>query len=175
MIKTLKSILGAFRIYKEEDPMDEIHKKMAEELYGVASMTLAESGTIYPIFYLIKGRDYMPVIIDPEGPPVDTVTYASVVNSAAQDQDCDAAIFISEQWTVIGKPSDEEMQKYIDGTKRPSEAEGRRDFLNLVYISAKGVIKSLTGEIKTSGNGIHYVEESEWMDDAHTNILTPWR
>ena len=155
--------------------MDEVHKGLAEEIYGVMSMNLAETGTIYPIFYLIKDNNCMPVIMDPEGPPIDTEAYASVVNSTAHDQDCDAAIFISEQWTVIGKPDDEEMQKYIDGTKRPSEAEGRKDFLNLVYITAEGNIKSLSGEIKTSGNGVHYVEESQWMNDAHTNILTPWR
>lgn len=174
--KVIRYLIESFGVdFSEEIPMDETHKKLAEEIYGIASMGLAESGKCHPMFFLIKDNTYMPVLVDPDGPVIDTVTYASVVNNAADDQDCDAAIFISEQWTIIGEPDDEEIQKYINGEKLPSEAEGRKDFLNLVYITAKGDAKSLSGEIKLSGNGVSYVEESSWMNDVVVNILTPWR
>lgn len=174
--KVLKYLDGLFGAdFNEEIPMDETHKRLAEEIYGFASMDLAERGSFPPMFFLIKDNKYMPVLLDPDGPEMDTETYASVVNSTADDNDCDAAVFVSEQWTITKPPDDEELQKYISGEKLPSEAEGRKDFLNLVYITAKGDIKSLSGEIKLSGNGVSYVEESNWMDDAFTNILTPWR
>jgi len=174
--KVLRYLIESFGVeLNEEIPMDETHKKLAEEIYGFASMDLAERGSFPPMFFLIKDNKFMPVMLDPDGPEMDTATYASIVNSTADDHDCDAAIFVSEQWTIIGNPDDEEIQKYIDGEKLPSEAEGRKDFLNLVYITAKGDMKSLSGEIKLSGNGVSYVEESGWMDAALTNILTPWR
>jgi hypothetical protein len=174
--KVLRYLIESFGVdFNEEKPMNEIHKKLAEEIYAIASMTLAESGSFYPIFFLIKDNLYMPVLLDHEGSPVETATYARIANIAADDQDSDAAIFVSEQWTITGNPDDEEIQKYISGEKIASKADGRKDFLNLVYITAKGDIKSLSGEIKHSANGVSYVEESNWMDNAFTNILTPWR
>jgi len=151
------------------------HKQIAKDLYNIASMQLAEHGYIHPMFFMVKDDQYIPVMMHPASDQVEMATYASIVNSAAQDEDVDAVILISEQWTVIGKIDDEEMEAYRTGKKRPSEAEGRKDFLNLVYVTARGDVTSISGEIKKSSNGIHYIDGYDWMDSATTNVITPWK
>ena len=156
-------------------PMSKSHKKIAEDLFNIASMQLAEHGHFYPTFFMVKDDKYIPVMMHPGSEEIDLATYASIVNSAAQDEDVDAVILISEQWTVIGKIGDEEMEAYKTGVKKPSEAEGREDYLNLVYISAKGDIKSISGKIQRSANGIMYIDGYDWMESAQTNVITPWK
>ena len=151
------------------------HKKIAEDLFNTASMQLAEHGHFYPTFFMVKDDKYIPVMMHPGSDEIDLATYASIVNSAAQDEDVDAVILISEQWTVIGKINDEEMKAYEEGIKKPSEAEGRSDFLNLVYISACGDVRSISGKIKKSPHGIMYIDGYDWMDSATTNVITPWK
>lgn len=175
LAKPIRFIMETLGVdFSEETQMKKSHKELAEELYNIASMTLAESGEFYPTFFLVKDDKFSPIILDPEMKGVNPQTYISIVNNQAHEIDADAAIFISRQWTPIGKVSDEDLEDFKSGRKTPTK-ENRKDFLNLVYMTPKGKANGLCGEIKVSPNGVMYVEEHEWAKEAFANILTPWR
>ena len=174
----ISKVRKSLKIYKEKEVeiiMDERHKEIVEKLYNLASMHLAENGVFHPTFFVIKDGVCMPVIMHPESDQPDVATYASIVNSAAHDEDADAVVFISEQWTIMRKVDDKDLPAFIEGTERPSEAEDREEYLNLVYITAEGDIKSISGKIQISPGGVHYIDGFDWVESAHTNVIVPWR
>ena len=154
--------------------MDEKVKTELENLYTSYCITLTESGNLPPIFFLFKDNIMFPVLLG-QNMEISFELYASLVINKAQEADCDAIAFISEQYVVQGKKNDECMQPLLNGTLRPSEHPDKKECLVLVYMDAYGKSSSLLGEIKQDLGGTRYIEKQSWTDNTTSNLLNPWK
>jgi len=185
----LKGFKGGFnlsRYGKLKDPKPEMlinknHKSLAESIFDTSCMTLNETGIMYPSFFLIKKNQFTPVILDPESlEETDIQGYASMVTNIADDQDADAMFFISEQWRVKRKLTDEEIKEFDEGKKIPSLDPDRQEILCLVYLTSKGEMRSLIGAIERGIDNTPFVRESKWsnyqgMNANNPTLFQPWR
>ena len=154
--------------------MDEKIKEMLEHLYTSSCITLTEHGNLPPIFFLFKDNVMFPVLIG-NNIEIPFERYASLVINKAQETDCDAVAFISEQYVVQGRKNDESMKPLINGTLKPSEHPDKKECLVLVYMDAYGEASSLLGEIKQDIIGTRYISNQSWADNATSNLLNPWK
>jgi hypothetical protein len=182
-----KSFFKAFKLtfnlsrhgtIEPKDTMDQGHKSLAEDIFNTSCMTLNESGLMYPIFFLVKGSQFMPVVMPPETLSEYGVNgYASVVMSAADDQNAEAIMFISEQWQVKRSMSDEELKLFEDGKKLPSLDPDSQEVLCLIYTSSKGDTRVLMGEVQRSIDNTPFVRDSKWTSDQPQTspLFEGWR
>ena len=150
--------------------MDENHKKIAEEVYQMATFILVESGRDAPLFVLIKDNESIPIIIPP-GIEIDLPYYATISLKLAKEQDADAMMVVGGMWVVSDHIDN------IDLQTRPSESDKREHYLNLVYITKDGkTLESIAGKVETDIAGMMYVKEQDWMDTIqHFSLLQPWQ
>jgi len=154
--------------------MDNEERKMAEEIFNTTSMLLAEAKDdrgIPPTYFIVKDKMMTPLIGAPD------ITHGHLAGTAvnvAHEWDADAVILICEQYMITMHKDDAEIQDYMDGTKRPSESPDAKPFLTLIYMNKIGESESFVGEIIKSLNGVRYVPDPYWIDEAVTNMITPW-
>lgn len=150
--------------------MDENHKKIAEEVYQMATFILVESGKDTPLFVLIKDNESIPIIIPP-GMEVDLASYATMSLQLAKEQDADAMMVVGGMWVVSDHIDN------IDLQTRPSESDMREHYLNLVYISKDGkILESIAGKVEKDIAGTMYVKEQDWLDTVQDfSLLQPWQ
>lgn len=161
----------------KKDIIDEGHKGLAEDIFNSACMTLAETGLMYPTFFLIRGDEFMPIVLDPKTHPhINIKQYASEVISIADDSNAEALMLVSEQWQVKRKITDEEVKKFEEGKLLPSLDPDRQEVLCLIYMSSKGKTQTLFGDIQRATDNTPFVRDSKWSDgDMSTSFFRPWR
>lgn len=159
--------------------IDDDHKDLAEKIFNSSCMTLTESGIMYPTFFLIKGDSFMPIVADPESVGKTNIQgFASEVTSLADDTDAEAMMFVSEQWYVKRKLDDDEIKKFEEGKLLPNLDPDRQEALTLIYITCKGEIQTLMGEIQRGADNTPFVRDSKWSEHdekASTSLFQPWR
>lgn len=163
---------------KLQSDMNESHKSLAESIFNSSCMTLNEIGIMYPTFFLIKQGQFMPVILSPESlEETNLQGYASMVMNVADDHNAEAMLFITEQWQVKRKLTDDEIHDFESGKFIPSLDPDRKEVLCLIYFTAEGITKSLMGEIERGADNTPFVRESKWSDHEEINdtIFQPWR
>lgn len=151
--------------------MNKENREIAEDLFNTTSIILAERGKISPIYFLIKDNMLNPIIGYPE---ITVQQLANLTVSLAHDTAADAVIFICEQLMVTMDKNSEELEDYLDGSKRPSQSPDAKSYLTLTHMTKYGVANSLIAKIHTSTNGVHYVDETTWINNTATNMITPW-
>jgi hypothetical protein len=163
---------------KLQSDMNKNHKSLAESIFNSSCMTLNEIGIMYPTFFLIKQNQFSPIMLAPESLKETNIQgYASMVINIADDQNAEAMLFITEQWQVKRKLTDDEIQDFESGKLMPSLDPDRKEVLCLIYFTAKGVIRSLMGEIERGVDNTPFVRESKWSDheEIDNTIFQPWR
>ena len=162
---------------KPEPKIDEGHKSLAEDIFNGACMTLAETGLMYPTFFLIRGDEFMPIVLDPKAyGDINIQQYASEVISIADDSNAEALMLVSEQWQVKRKITDDEVKQFEDGKLLPSLDPDRQEVLCLIYMSSKGKTQTLFGDIQRSIDNTPFVRDSKWSDgDMMGSFFRPWR
>lgn len=152
--------------------MDQAERTMAEQIFNVASIAMAEKGELAPMYFIILGGMMNPLVGAPDMPYQDLA--AAAVN-VAHETDADAIILICEQTALQFDKNDPDMKDYLDGIRRPSESPKAEDYLTLIYMSKDGQAESLIAKIHKSLNGIRHIKDDpKWIVDAATNIITPW-
>jgi len=151
--------------------MDQEEKKLVEELFNTTSILLADQGEISPIYFIVKDKMMNPVVAFPG---ISLQHLANSTVNMAHEFGADAVILICEQWMLEMHKDDEEIKEYIDGSKRPSESPDAKAYLTLTHMASDGETSSMIGEIHLSPNGIRFVRETKWIDNAVTNMITPW-
>lgn len=151
--------------------MYEMSKKRMEEIFNIASITLAEKGELAPMYFVITGDEELIPLI---GQGVDLDELAAAAVHTAHETNADAIILLCEQTMVSLRKDDPELQDYIDGKKRPSEAKNKEDYLTLTHMTKDGETDSIVAKIIMSPNGVRYVNEYKWISEAVTNMITPW-
>lgn len=150
--------------------MYEMSKKRMEEIFNIASITLAEKGELSPMYFVITGDNLIPLI----GHGIDLDELAAAAVDTAHESNADAIVLLCEQTMVSLRKDDPELQDYINGKKRPSEAKNKEDYLTLTHMTKDGETDSIVAKIIMSPNGIRYVNEFKWISEAVTNMITPW-
>jgi hypothetical protein len=141
------------------------HKKLSEDVYSASCMTLTEAGKMMPAFFLVRDDQYMPVMVDPSAVEEAGIQgYAQAVIQIADQQNADAIIFVSENWTIQRKLDDEELKAFENGKLLPSLDPDRQEMLTLVYFTKDGNMKVLSGEINRQIDNTPFVREWEWSD-----------
>ena len=151
--------------------MDQEEKQLVEELFNTTALLLAEQGEISPIYFIVKDKMMNPVVAFPG------ISFQHLANSTvnmAHEFNADAVILICEQWMIKMHKDSEEIKDYIDGNKRPSESPDAKSYLTLTHMAADGETISLVGEIHLSPNGVRFVRDIQWIENAVTNMITPW-
>lgn len=182
-LKGFKSGLNLSRHGKLEAPkanfiIDEQHKNIAQNIFDSSCLALNETGITFPTFFLLKEKQFMPVMMDPKTIQKTTLRgYASMVMNLADEQNADAMMFISEQWQIKRELTDEETEQYISGKLHPSLDQDRQEVLTLIYLTSTGEMTSLIGEIERSIDNTPFVRESKWSDQAKQDqdFFQPWR
>lgn len=151
--------------------MNQKEREMAEELFNTTSLVLSDKGEISPIFFIVKDKGLNPLVGAP-GMTMQELSTTAV--NVAHEMDAEAIILICEQWMVQMRKDDENLKGYLDGSKRPSEHPSSEAYLTLIYMSKIGEAESLIGKVHLSPNGVRFTREIQWIDDAVTNIITPW-
>lgn len=161
---------------KPEIDINQSHKSLAESIFNSSCITLNEIGTIYPTFFIVKEDQFMPIMLDPKSlKEINLAGYASMVTNIADDQDAEALVFISEQWQITRKLSDTESKEFEEGKKIPSLDPDRQEVLCLIYLTSKGKIKALMGNIQRGPDNTPFVRDSKWSDKTDTTFFQPWR
>lgn len=150
--------------------MYSMNKEQIEEMYNIASITLAEHGSLGPMYFLLKDGSVVPIMRNTE----DIRDVASIAVIAAQSIDADAIVLICEQWMLKMKKDDPNLQLYTDGILRPSDSDLKEAYLTLIHMTKDGEVDSLIGKINISPNGVKYVCETQWLETSVTNMITPW-
>ncbi len=85
-------------------------------------------------------------------------------------------IYISEQLQIRRELSEEEIKKFEEGKLLPSLDPNKQEILCLIYITSKGKMTALVGDIQRGPDNTPFVRDSEW-DKPKTNIelFQPWR
>jgi hypothetical protein len=150
--------------------MDPKHKEIAENLYQMASFSLAETGIDTALFVLIKGEQSIPIFVPP-GTDIDTAEYALMAMNFAGEQNADAVIVVAGMWVVTG------LAEEIDTDVRPSQHKSREHYLNLVYMTADGkTFESIVGKVEMDPAGTKFVRHHEWLESVQEfEWLQPWR
>jgi len=163
-------------VIKEE--IDRFHKRLAHGIFNSSCIDLNESGQLSPLFFLINDKKFSPILIRQDSKNhIDIEAYASMVINLADEQDAEAIIFVSEQWTVKRNLSDKEAEEFQQGKLLPSLDPNRQEVLTLLYLTSKGKLQILIGEIERTPDNTPFVRESSWEDARHISIpfLQPWR
>jgi hypothetical protein len=158
--------------------MSKGHKSLAEDIFNSSCMTLNEAGLMYPMFFLVKEEQFMPVVMPPEKLKECGIDgYASIVMSAADDENAEAIMFVSEQWQVKRSMSHEELKEFKDGKKLPRLDPDSQEVLCLMYISSKGETRVLMGDVERSVDNVPFVRGSKWINDNTQNspFFQRWR
>jgi hypothetical protein len=152
--------------------MDEKRKAQAEQVFNSISLLLTEAGTVLPtIFMILKDETVMPII----APQVPIKTLCSAAINAASEKDAEALMLICEQSILSLDKDDPRIEAYTSGLLKPSESEDSEDYLSLIYMSAEGECQTIMGKIHKDPAGVRYLRDHKWLDNAHTNVLVPWR
>lgn len=152
--------------------MDEKRKAQAEQVFNSISMLLTETGMVLPtMFIVLKDETVMPMV----APQLPIKTLCSAAVNMASEKDAEALMFICEQSILSLDKDDPRVDAFTSGLIKPSESEDSEDYLSLIYMSAEGDCQTLLGKIHQDPAGTRYIRDQKWLDNAHTNVLTPWR
>ena len=133
-------------------------------------MAVSENGSFPPLFLLIKGSGFFPILV---GETIQVEKYASIAINAAYTEQADALILISEQWVINLKPGDPRVTIIQNKEQHISEIDGSDLFLTLLIMSKDGKLEGLKGKIYRDKN-IPYIIDSEWVDNISSSLLIPW-
>jgi hypothetical protein len=150
--------------------MNDEHRRIAEEIYKISAFALTETGKEIPVFILVKHDMPIPLLVPPDK-DMDMGAYIMSALSFAKQYDADALILVASMWVVSGKLGE------IDTRIKPSESPDREEYLNLIYMTADGlIIESLSGKVETTPIGTKFIRSQEWMDSTmKADWLQPWR
>lgn len=151
--------------------MEKEKRAQLEDLFNTTSLLLAEHGQIPPIYFIDNDGQMNPVVAA-EDVTVDQL--ASTAISVANEWNAEGVMLICEQSMLAMDKNDPGLKDYLDGVRRPSDSPDAKPALTLTYMSDAGECVSIIAEIHKSPNGIRYVDETKWIDDAATNMITPW-
>lgn len=178
----LKGFRGGFNLSRygklEAPKLENDHKDLAEEIFSRACLTLNETGMMYPTFFLVKGKDFMPVLMDPKSlEEINLEKYASMVTNVADEQNAEAMFFISEQWRIERPLDDKEIKQFLLGKRLLKLDPDKQEVLTLLYLTSKGEMKTLVGEIDRLVDNTPFVRDSKWTDfqSVEKTFFQPWR
>lgn len=154
--------------------MDPKHKEMIENMFSTLSFNLTEVGKIDPLFLMVLPDNSIRLVMVAEKGQLETREYASLSIAAASDMDAKALILICEQYMVKRKKDDPELQSFLTGQLRPSEAPDHQEYLTIVYTEKDGTTESLISQIHSDLVGRRYTIDFKWLKYSTTNLITPW-
>lgn len=190
ILNELKAVIKEFRIafnlarYGKlkapviKEGIDKSHINLAHGIFNSSCMSLNESGQLEPIFFLLSDKQFSPIVLNSDTKNhIDIESYASLVINLADEQNAEAIIFVSEQWQVKRDSTDEEAEKFEQGKMCPSLDPNRQEVLTLLYLTSKGKIQTLIGEIERTPDNTPFVRESSWVEVRNISFpfLQPWR
>jgi hypothetical protein len=146
-------------------------KSKMEEMFNIASLTLAEKGYISPMYFIVKDDQLSPLV---GAPGIEMEDLATAAVNFAHEFDADAIVLICEQVMVQFHKDDPRLQQYMDGTYEVKQSDERSEYLTLIHMMKDGEADSLIAKVITSLNGIRYVKESQWINETMTTMITPW-
>jgi len=154
--------------------MDKTTKQQLEELFTYHCFTITQTGESHTISFIIKNEAIVPVILA-DGIEMKLNQYISFALNAAHENDADAIVLLGEQFMVKGKKDDASIQKVLSGDILPSEHPDKEEYLVLSYMTAEGETHLLFGKVKTDIVGTRYVSNQQWIHNAATSVLVPWK
>ena len=154
--------------------MDENHREVAETIFSSASMTLTERGAVAPVILLIlETEQVLPIVI--QGEVYGLYEYSMIANDIAKQMEATAMILVAEQWMVKKKQTDVDLQPLLNGIIRPSEHPDKEEYLTLMYSDGDGTCESLIAKIHKDPSGRKFTRDQNWISEAISNVIQPWK
>ena len=154
--------------------MDDIHRKIAEDLFVKMSIALTENKAIPPLYAAITPENELIPIMLAKNVEVDFSVYSSLAVRAATELKATGMMLVSVQYLITKDKDDPSILSLMSGEIRASEHPDSVENLILTYMSQHGETETLIAEVKKDPSGTPYTVDQKWLKVSESNLMIPW-